>query len=155
MGGLGLIAQPLVIALSMGLWIFDNGQSILHTQGIAQSPDGLCAAPKVAEFSVVVQVDRTPNNVIMDMGFVDMGADNESVFALGEPLGKFHAQPVCLLRCDLAGAEGLTDVILPGVARRQKAAPQRLCPYPGGVRREAQRADPGDEGGDRRPSLRG
>lgn len=35
--------------------------------------------------------------MIMDMGLVNVGTDDKGVFALGEPLGKFHAQPVGLL----------------------------------------------------------
>ena len=30
--------------------------------------------------------------MIMDMGFVDVSADDKGVFALGEPLGKLHSQ---------------------------------------------------------------
>ena len=41
----------------------------------------------------------------MDMGFVNVSADDEGVFALGEPLGKFHAQPVGFLRGDFPRAE--------------------------------------------------
>ena len=63
-GGLGLIAQPFVIALSMGLWIFDNGQTVLNADGIAQMPDCLCTAPEVSELSVTIQVDGTPNDVV-------------------------------------------------------------------------------------------
>ena len=29
----------------------------------------------------------------MDVGFVNVGTDDKGVFALGEPLGKFYAQP--------------------------------------------------------------
>jgi len=53
MGGLGLIAQPFVVAFSVGLGILHNGQSVLDTDGIAQAPDGSGAAPKVAELSVI------------------------------------------------------------------------------------------------------
>lgn len=111
MGGLRLVPQPLVVAFSVGLWVFDNGQPVLNAESIAQMPDGFCAAPKVAELPVTVQIDRTPNNMIMDMGFVDVGADDKGVFALGESLGKLHAQPVGFLRGDLPRAEGLADMV--------------------------------------------
>ena len=111
MGGLRLIAQPLVITFAVGLWVLDNGQSVLNADGVAQSTDGFCAAPKVAELPVTVQVDRTPNDMIMDMGLVNVGTDDKGVFALGEPLGKFHAQPVGLLRGDLPRTEGLANMV--------------------------------------------
>ena len=49
--------------------------------------------------------------MIMDMGFVDVGADDVSMVALGEPLGQLAAQTVCLLRCDLAGDKGLPQMV--------------------------------------------
>ena len=56
------------------------------------------AAPKVSEFPVTVQIDCVPDDVVMDMGLVDMGADHKGVIALGEPLCKLHAQPVGFFR---------------------------------------------------------
>ena len=64
MGGLRLISQPLVVTFPVGLWVLDNGQVVFNAEGIAQMPDGFCAAPKVAELPVTVQVDRTPNDMV-------------------------------------------------------------------------------------------
>ena len=49
--------------------------------------------------------------MIMDMLFVDMGADDIGVFAFGKPLGKLTAQAVCFLRGDLAGDKGLPQMV--------------------------------------------
>ena len=95
----------------MGLWVLDNGQSVLNADGVAQSTDGFCAAPKVAELPVTVQVDRTPNDMIMDMGLVNVGTDDKGVFSLGEPLGKFYTEPVGFLWIDLPRAKGLADMV--------------------------------------------
>lgn len=76
MGGLRLISQPLVVTFPVGLWVLDNGQSVLNADGVAQSTDGFCAAPKVAELLVTIQIDSTPNDMIMNMGFVDVSANN-------------------------------------------------------------------------------
>ena len=105
MGGLGLITQPFVVAFSVGFRVLHNGQSVLDTDGIAQAPDGSGAAPKVAEFSVTIRIDRRPDDVIMDVRFVYVGADHKGVISLGEPLGKFYAQAVGFLRCDFTGFE--------------------------------------------------
>ena len=91
--------------------MFHNGQSVLNADGVVQAPDSLCAAPKVAELPVALHIDRRPDDVIMDMRFVDMGTDDKSVFSLGKPFGKFHPQPVGLLRCDLTGFERLADMV--------------------------------------------
>ena len=111
MGGLCLIAQPLVVTFAVGLWVLNNGQSVLNADGVAQSTDGFCAAPKVAELPVTVQVDRTPNDMIMDMGLINVSADDKGVFALGEPFGKFYTEPVGFLRGDLPRTEGLPHLI--------------------------------------------
>ena len=49
--------------------------------------------------------------MIMDMLFVDMGADDIGVFAFGKPLGKLTAQAVCFLRGDLTGNKGLPQMV--------------------------------------------
>ena len=64
MGGLRLIAQPLVVAFAVGVWVFDNRQPVLNADCVAQSADSLCAAPKIAELPVTIQIDSTPNNVV-------------------------------------------------------------------------------------------
>ena len=47
--------------------------------------------------------------MIMDVGFVYMGADDKGVFPLGETAGQLIAQAVGLLRGNLAGDKGLAD----------------------------------------------
>ena len=47
----------------------------------------------------------------MDMGFVHMSADNESVFALGETHCQLPAQAVGLFGGDLTRSEGLPYLI--------------------------------------------
>ena len=64
MGGLRLIAQPLVVAFPVRFWILNDRQSILDADGIAQPPDGLCAAPKVAELAVALQRGGVPYNMV-------------------------------------------------------------------------------------------
>ena len=45
------------------------------------------------------------------MGFVNMGADNKGMIPFGESLCQFAAQAICFLRGDLAGAEGLAQMV--------------------------------------------
>ena len=111
MGGLRLIPQPLVIAFSMRFWVLYNGIAVLNADGIIQPPDRAGAAPEVSEFPVTVHIDCVPDDVVMDMGFVDMGADHKGVISLGEPLCKLHAQPVGFFRGDLTGDKGLPDMV--------------------------------------------
>lgn len=57
------------------------------------------------KFSVTICIDRRPDDVIMNVRFVYVGADHKGVIALGKPLDKFHAQAVCFLRRDFTGFE--------------------------------------------------
>lgn len=106
-GGLFLIAQPLVIALAVTLRILHDGVSVLNADGVIEPPHSAGAAPKVTELPCLIYGSGVPNHMVMDMLFVDMGADDIGVFTLGKPLGKLTAQAVCFLRGDLAGDKGL------------------------------------------------
>ena len=81
---------------------------------IVELPHGAAAAPKISEFSGLAERGRAPDHMIVNMGFVDMGADNVGVIALGEPLGQLTAQTVRVLRCDLAGDKGLPPSVFCG-----------------------------------------
>ena len=69
--------QPLIVAFAVELWVIDDGQSVLDADGVTQTPDSLRATPKVAELPVKVQVDSTPNDVIIDMSFVNVGSNDK------------------------------------------------------------------------------
>lgn len=79
--------------------------------GIVEPPHGPGAAPEVSELPVTVQVDRVPDDVVADIGLVDVGADDKGVVSFGKPAGKLLAQPVCFLRRDLSGDKGLAQVV--------------------------------------------
>ena len=49
--------------------------------------------------------------MVVDVSLVDVGADDESVPALGESPGQLHAKPVGFLRRDLARHKGLPQVV--------------------------------------------
>src|SRR5699024_5872997 len=93
------------------LWSLHNGVAVFDADGIAQTVDSAGAAPKVAELAVTLQRGGVPDNVVVDVSLVDVGADDESVFALGEAPGQLHAQAVCFLRRDLARHKGLPQVV--------------------------------------------
>ena len=107
----GPITQPLVIALSMRLRVLYNGISVLYTDGIIKPPDRAGAAPKVPKLSLVVQRGGIENDVIMDVFSINVSADNEGVFPLGEAPRQLTAQPVCFFRRDLTRDKGLPEMI--------------------------------------------
>lgn len=110
-GGLRRIAQPLVVALAAPLGCLYNGVAVLDADGVAQTVDGAGAAPKVAELAVTLQRSGVPYNMVVDVRFVDVGADDESVLAFCETPGQLHTQPVGFLRRDLARNKGLPQVV--------------------------------------------
>jgi len=110
-GGFLFVAQPLVVALAVALWILHDGVAVLDADGIIKPPNGTTAAPKVSEFAGLAERGRVPNHMIVNMGFVDMGADDIGVIALGEALGQLTAQTVRVLRCDLSGNKGLPQMV--------------------------------------------
>ena len=85
--------------------------SVLNADGVIEPQHSAGAAPKVAELPCLIQRGGVPNHMIMDMLFVDMGADNIGVFALGESLGKLTAQAVCFLRGDFTRDKGLAQMV--------------------------------------------
>ena len=111
MGGLRRITQPLVVALAAPLGSLHNGVAILDADGVAQAVDGAGAAPKVSELAVTLQRGGVPYNMVVGVRLVDVGADDESVFAFGKTPGQLYAQAVCFLRRDLARHKGLPQVV--------------------------------------------
>ena len=81
--------------------------SILDADGVIEPPRGSAAAPKVSEFPGLAECGGVPNHMIVNVSFVDMGADDIGVIALGEALGQLTAQTVRVLRCDFTGDKGL------------------------------------------------
>ena len=65
----------------MALRILHDGAAILDADGIVEPPHGAAAAPKVSEFSGLAERGGVPNHMIVNMGFVNMGADNVGVIA--------------------------------------------------------------------------
>lgn len=72
----------------MLLWIGNDGISVLNTDGIIEPADRSAAAPEVAEFPICIQGSGVPNDMVMNVGFVNMGANNESVSAFCESFGQ-------------------------------------------------------------------
>lgn len=97
---------------SAGRWQrMDNGQAVFQTDMIADPADGVGCHEEILELALAVERCRIVDDVIVDVRAVGMRADEECVAALGEPHGEFVADPVSLLRRDLARLEGLTDLI--------------------------------------------
>ena len=71
---------------------------MLKADGIIKPPNCFRAAPEITELFLFVQRGRGPDDMVMDMGFINVGADDKGVIPFGEPLGQFATQAVCFLR---------------------------------------------------------
>ena len=60
---------------------------------------------------LIIQRDGVPVDVVVDVLFVGVRADEKGVLALEKTGRKLIADTVCLLRCDLAGFEGLANLV--------------------------------------------
>ena len=105
--------EPLAAALRS----LDDGQPVLDAERVAQRPHRPRAAPKVVELAPAVERRGVPQDVVVDVATVSVGADDVGVLALEEALGKLHADAVRLLRRDLAWLEGLAHLVGNDVAR--------------------------------------
>ena len=106
-----LTPQPPVVALAAPLGILHDGVSIFDADCIAEPPHRPARAEEITEFLCAVQRGRVPDDVIMDMLFVDMGADDKGMVPFGEAPRQLTAQAVGIFRCNLPWNKGLTDGI--------------------------------------------
>ena len=97
--------QPLVVAFAPALRILYDGVAVLNTDCVTQPPDRPRRTKKIPELPAVIQADRIPDDVVMDVRLVDVCTDNESVISFGKALRQLIAQPVGFFRSDLAGRE--------------------------------------------------
>ena len=103
--------EPLVITISGVLWIFDNGQSVLHANLVAESGNDFPGTIEVTKLACAVQRCRAPYDMIVNVCTVLMGANYKGVPALEKVRSKLTAGSVRFLRCDFAGRKGLTNLI--------------------------------------------
>ena len=81
-----------------------------HAYPVRQPPEGKAGAKEIVEFPGAVKGRGVEIDVIVNMIFVGMGADQKLIFALRPAHRRFRAQLVCLLRRHLAGRERLPDL---------------------------------------------
>ena len=81
MGGLLLIAQPLVVGLAFDLWILHDGVTVLNTDCIAEAANRFGAAPEVSELAVLIESGGVPDHMIVNMGFVNVRTDDIGMIA--------------------------------------------------------------------------
>ena len=69
-----MVAQPFVVGLAFALGVGHNGISVLNADGIVQATHSSGAAPEIPKLALLVKICGVPNDVIMDVGSVDVRA---------------------------------------------------------------------------------
>ena len=111
MGGLLFISQPFIVGLTFAFGILHDGVAVLDADGITESADRSGTAPEVTEFSGFIQGGGVPDDMVMNMGFVNVCADDKGMIAFCESPCKFATKTIGLLRGDLTGTERLTEMV--------------------------------------------
>lgn len=122
------IALPAIVAHAVSAGIFNNGHPILYADQVAEPADRKCAAPEISEFPRAVQTVGISVNVVVDMVPVGVSANDKGMSALQKTLGKFIADAVSLLRCDLTRSEGLPHLIGDHIAVLPAPGQQKILP---------------------------
>jgi hypothetical protein len=83
MRGLHLLTEPFVIAVPrMAFRLLDDRVSMLKANDVTELCHGAAGAKKVPELVPAVNRRRIPDDVIVDVVFINVGADQESVLSL-------------------------------------------------------------------------
>lgn len=77
-----MTAAPFVVAQPVFLRILHHGQPVLGADQVGQPADGAVAADEVLELPRTVQRRGVPVDVVVNVLFVGVGTDEESVPAL-------------------------------------------------------------------------
>ena len=95
----------------------DDRQAMLQTDLIAQFLQRKGDEPAVLKFPVAGEIGGIKDDVIVDVRAVRMGCDDERVLPVCEAHRRFVSDPVRLFRGNLAGLEGLPDLVRDNVSR--------------------------------------
>ena len=99
------------MAVRIALRILHNGQLMLQADQVAEPRDGTPRTEKIPKLMLVVQRDGVPVDVIVNMLFVGVRADEKGVLAFEKTGCKLIADAVRFFRRDLAGFEGLANLV--------------------------------------------
>ena len=84
---------------------------MLSTDKITQSCNGSGGSVEVSELPFAVKCNGVPIDVIVNMGFIGMSANKESVFSFEKAGGEIISDLICFLRCYFPRLERLAYLI--------------------------------------------
>lgn len=104
---------PVVLVFPLAFWLRlpHHREAIFQTEGVGQPPEGTTGTEEIPVFMGAVKGGGIVINVVMDMGLVRVGGDDELVPSLRPPHSQLIADTVGILRRDLPGKEGLAYLV--------------------------------------------
>ena len=102
---------------------------MFQTDNITQPCNRSAGAEEIAELSLAIQRGGIENDVRMDVFFIHVGADDESMISFQKTLGKFITDPVCFLRCDFSRLERLANLILDHITLLLPSGDRVVLPF--------------------------
>ena len=103
--------MPLVVGGAATLGICNNRQLMLGADKVTQPCYGFTGISEIAEFMLTVKRRSVPINVIMDMGFVRVRTNIESVFTFQKSRGEVISDLIRFLRCHFSRLKRLTNLV--------------------------------------------
>jgi hypothetical protein len=102
--------RPVVFPLTWFRFLND-GQTVLRAEDVTASSQSESGVMKIPKLPPAVQRRTVPYDMVVYMGFIGMGADEKSVFPLGEPHRELIPDTVSIFRRNLSGLETLPDMV--------------------------------------------
>ena len=110
-GRFPLKPAPLVVSRTTTFRILNNRQLMFGADKVTQPCYGFTGISEIAEFVFAVKRRSVPINVIMDMGFVRVRTNIESVFTFQKSRGEVISDLIRFFRCHFSGFERLTNLV--------------------------------------------
>lgn len=102
---------PATIRTATFLRIVNYRQLMLGTYKVTESSDSFTGTKEISKFTLAVQRGRVPYNMIVNMSFVRMGANDEGVSSLEKASCKIISDLICFLWRNLSWLKGLSYLI--------------------------------------------
>ena len=107
----------------------DDGQSMLQTNHITKPLNGQTGKEEILKLTTGIQRGRIIDDMVVYVGFVDVGGNDKSVFAFRPSHRRFIAYLICFFWCDLTGFERLANLIGDDVVLLLSASGVLILPF--------------------------
>ena len=123
---LGINSSFLTLPIRLGS---NNGQTVFQANHIAEPLHRKTGKEEVFEFPCSIQRGRIINDMVVNMGFVDVGCNDESVFSLCPSHRCFIADLVRFFRSDFSRLKRLAYLVCDDIVLLLSAGNMLILPF--------------------------